>query len=175
MPRDDTPRMPYHGNHSQNDWSGTAQRNYKDPKRRSPFTSSPRSESADELPENLLTGRNPIREALRAGRPFEKLLYQRGDLSSAAREIISLAREQGVVTQEVDKRRLDEITPNHQGLIAYVSQAEYSNVDDIFRLAEEKGEAPFMVILDGITDPHNLGAIIRSAHCAGAQTRQRRA
>ena len=169
MPRDDSPKMPYQCNHSQTSWSGTAQRNYKDPKRHTPAPVTARSEfSENELPENLLTGRNPIREALRAGRPFEKLLFQRGDLSSAAREIISLARDQGVVTQEVDKRRLDEITPNHQGLIAYVSQAEYSEVSDIFQLAEEKGEAPFIVILDGITDPHNLGAIIRSAHCAGA-------
>lgn len=169
MPRDESLKMPYHGNHSQNSWTGTAQRNYKDPKRNSPFPSSSRPSAVhDELPENLLTGRNPIREALKAGRPFEKLLFQKGDLSSAAREIIALAREQGVITQEVDKRRLDEITSNHQGLIAYVSEAEYSSVEDIFALAEETRQAPFIVILDGITDPHNLGAIIRSAHCAGA-------
>jgi len=121
-----------------------------------------------ELPENMLVGRNPIREALRSGAPVEKLIVAEGDLSGAARDIISLAREKGVIVQKVDRQRLDYIYPAHQGMIAYVAQAEYHTVEEMLALAEEKGEDPFLVILDGVTDPHNLGAIIRSAECAGA-------
>ena len=121
-----------------------------------------------ELPENMLIGRNPIREALRSGAPVEKLIVAEGDLSGAARDIISLAREKGVIVQRVDRQRLDYIYPAHQGMIAYVAQAEYHTVDEMLALAEEKGEDPFLVVLDGISDPHNLGAIIRSAECAGA-------
>jgi 23S rRNA (guanosine2251-2'-O)-methyltransferase len=99
---------------------------------------------------------------------MEKLLAMKGDLSSSAREIIRMARDAGVVVQEVDKSRLDQVYPNHQGLLAYVSSAEYASVDDIFACAGERGEDPFIVVLDGVTDPHNLGAIIRSADCAGA-------
>ena len=116
----------------------------------------------------MLAGRNPIREALRGGLPVEKLLAADGDLSGAAREILALAREKGVVVQKVDRSRLDKIYPAHQGMIAYVAQAEYHTVEEMLSLAREKGEAPFLVALDGITDPHNLGAIIRSAECAGA-------
>lgn len=121
-----------------------------------------------ELPENMLVGRNPIREALRSGAPVEKLIVADGDLSGAARDIISLAREKNVVVQKVDRSRLDYIYPAHQGMIAYVAQAEYHTIDEMLALAKEKGEDPFLVILDGVTDPHNLGAIIRSADCAGA-------
>lgn len=121
-----------------------------------------------ELPENMLVGRNPIREALRSGAPVEKLIVAEGDLSGAARDIIALAREKGVIVQRVDRTRLDYIYPAHQGMIAYVAQAEYHTVDEMLNLARENGEDPFLVILDGVTDPHNLGAIIRSAECAGA-------
>jgi 23S rRNA (guanosine2251-2'-O)-methyltransferase len=118
--------------------------------------------------ENMLVGRNPIREALRAGMPVEKLIVADGDLSGAARDIIALAREKNVIVQKVDRFRLDQIYPAHQGMIAYVAQAEYSSVAEIMEHARELGEDPFLVILDGITDPHNMGAIIRSAECAGA-------
>ena len=118
--------------------------------------------------ENLLVGRNPIREALKAGRPMEKLLVASGDLSGAARDIVRLAREAGVIVQFVDRSRLDAIYPAHQGMLAYVSMADYSTVDDILAYAAEKGEDPFVLLLDGVTDPHNLGAIIRTAECAGA-------
>ncbi len=121
-----------------------------------------------ELPENMLCGRNPIREAIRAGRPVEKLLVAQGDLSGSAREIVAMAREAGIVVQMVDRQRLDGIYPAHQGLIAYVAAAEYSTVEEILSYAESKGEAPFLILLDGITDPHNLGAIVRTAECAGA-------
>lgn len=121
-----------------------------------------------ELPENWLAGRNPIREALRSGRPLEKLIVARGDLSGAAREIVRMAREAGVVVQEVDRARLDAMYPSHQGMIAYASAAAYSSLGDMFAAAEAAGEAPFFVALDGVTDPHNLGAVIRSAVLFGA-------
>ena len=123
---------------------------------------------AEELPENMLVGRNPIREALKAGAPVEKLLIAEGYLSGVANEIIALAKNNGVVVQKVQRSRLDEIYSAHQGMLAYVAQAEYSTVEEILSQAEEKNEEPFIVILDGITDPYNLGAIIRSAECAGA-------
>lgn len=135
--------------------------------RRPPRGPRPNRESV-ELPENMLVGRNPIREALKSGAPVEKLIVADGDLSGAARDIISLAKEKNVVVQRVDRQRLDYIYPAHQGMIAYVAQAEYHTVEEMLALAEEKGEDPFLVILDGVTDPHNLGAIIRSAECAGA-------
>ena len=118
--------------------------------------------------ENLLVGRNPIREALRSGRDMEKLLVARGELIGSAREIVAMAREQHVVVQEVDRARLDAMAPNHQGLIAVVSAFAYRSVEDMLALAKSRGEDPLLVMLDGVTDPHNLGAIIRSAECAGA-------
>ena len=118
--------------------------------------------------ENLLSGRNPIREALKAGRDIEKLLVQKGELSGSAREIVQMAREQHILVQEVEKSRLDDITPHHQGLLAFASAYQYSTVDAMLEEAAEKGEDPFLILLDGVTDPHNLGAIIRSAECVGA-------
>lgn len=123
---------------------------------------------APEMPENLLVGRNPIREAIKAGREIEKLLVAKGDLSGSAREIVAKAHEARIVVQEVDRSRLDAIYPNHQGLIAYTSAARYAQLEDIFTRAAEQHEDPFIVILDGVTDPHNLGAIIRTAECVGA-------
>lgn len=139
----------------------------------------PRPEPMDEPPmpdlpaepmemENLLVGRNPIREALRAGRPVEKLLVASGDLSGAARDIIKLAKDAGVIVQMVDRTRLDQIYPAHQGLLAYVAAVPYSTVDEMLEDAAAKGEDPFLIVLDGITDPHNLGAIVRTAECVGA-------
>ena len=118
--------------------------------------------------ENLLSGRNPIREALKSGRDIEKLLVARGELSGSAREIVQMAKEQRIPVQEVDRTRLDAITHNHQGMLAFASAYQYSTVEAMLELAKERGEAPFIILLDGITDPHNLGAIIRTAECAGA-------
>ena len=115
----------------------------------------------------ILTGRNPIREALKNHHDLEKLLVQKGELSGSAKEIVQKAKEQKVQIQIVEKNRLDEITPHHQGLIAFASAYQYSSVEEIIQTAEEKGEEPFLILLDGITDPHNLGAIIRTAECAG--------
>ncbi len=118
--------------------------------------------------ENLLAGRNPIREALRAGRDIEKLLVLKGELSGSAREIVQMAREAHIVVQEVEKVRLDELAHNHQGLIAFASAYQYSTVEAMLEEAAQKNEDPFLILLDGVTDPHNLGAIIRSAECVGA-------
>ena len=118
--------------------------------------------------ENLLSGRNPIREALKSGRDIEKLLVARGELSGSAREIVQMAKERHIPVQEVDRVRLDAITHNHQGMLAFASAYQYSTLEDMLALAKERGEEPFLVLLDGVTDPHNLGAIIRTAECAGA-------
>lgn len=129
----------------------------------------PAGEEADVVPnENLLSGRNPIREALKSGRDIEKLLVARGELSGSAREIVQMAKERHIPVQEVDRARLDAITHNHQGMLAFASAYQYSTVEEMLSLAETRGEKPFLVLLDGITDPHNLGAIIRTAECAGA-------
>lgn len=125
-------------------------------------------ERAVQPPENLLVGRNPIREALKSGAPLEKLLVAEGDLSGAARDIVRMAREAGVVVQFVERYRLDQIYPAHQGLLAFRSARAYATIEDILARAKEKGEEPLIVVLDQVTDPHNLGAIIRSSECAGA-------
>jgi len=126
------------------------------------------SHSELDMPENLLVGRNPIREAIKSGRDIEKLLVMKGELSGSAREIVARAHEARIIVQEVDKVRLDAIYPHHQGMLAFVSAAKYASLEDIFDTAEERGEEPLVVVLDGITDPHNLGAIVRSAECVGA-------
>jgi len=132
-----------------------------------PVTPAPAHNELD-MPENLLVGRNPIREAIKSGRDIEKLLVMKGELSGSAREIIARAHEARIIVQEVDKVRLDAIYPHHQGMLAFVSAAKYASLEDIFDTAEERGEEPLVVVLDGITDPHNLGAIVRSAECVGA-------
>lgn len=152
--------------------SGTYSRNKADKKpdyRESEYRPAEQKDRYEktENQEYILTGRNPIREALKNGHDLEKLMVQRGELSGSAREIVQKAKEQKVQIQIVDKIRLDAIAPNHQGLIAIASAYQYSTVEEILKAAEERGEAPFLIVLDGITDPHNLGAIIRTAECAG--------
>ena len=126
-----------------------------------------REEREENTERYILTGRNPIREALKNHHDLEKLLVQKGELSGSAREIVQKAKEQKVQIQVVEKARLDAIAPNHQGLIAFASAYQYSTVEGILEYAASKGEAPFLILLDGITDPHNLGAIIRTAECTG--------
>lgn len=128
----------------------------------------PQEQQQDMAPENLLAGRNPIREALKAGRDIERLLVQKGELTGSAREIVQMAKEAHIPVQEVEHQRLNELAKNHQGMVAFASAYQYSTVQAMLDEAEEKGEEPFLILLDGITDPHNLGAIIRSAECVGA-------
>ena len=91
----------------------------------------------------------------------------KGELSGSAREIVQKAKEQKIQIQIVEKSRLDDIAPNHQGLIAFASAYQYSSVEEILQTAAERGEDPFIIMLDGLTDPHNLGAILRTAECTG--------
>ncbi len=132
------------------------------------FRPEPPRDEAFLPPENLLSGRNPIREAIKSGRDIEKLLVAKGDLSGTAKEIVAMARERHIPIQTVDRSRLDEITKNHQGMLAFASAYRYYDVEDMLAEAREKGEAPFLVVLDGVTDPQNLGAVIRTAACVGA-------
>ena len=123
----------------------------------------------EDLPQvNLLTGRNPIREAIKTGRDLEKLMIAKGELSGSAREIVSLAKKAGIMIQSVERSRLDQLAKNHQGMIAFASAYQYATVEDILQAAQERGEDPFIIVLDQVTDPHNLGAVIRTAACAGA-------
>ena len=123
-----------------------------------------------ELNENQLEGRNAVLEVLRSGRDIEKIMVQKGNVEGTSKRIVAQAAEKGVVIQEVSRPKLDELsqTKNHQGVIALVSAHDYVEVEDILAAARAKGEDPFIILLDGITDPHNLGAILRTAECAGA-------
>ncbi len=118
----------------------------------------------------IIEGRNAVIEALRAGRAIDKLYISRGEVDKTLGHIASKARDKGVVVVECDRRKLDFMsqTHAHQGVIAVCAVREYCTVDDILALAEERGELPFVIICDEISDGHNLGAIIRSAECAGA-------
>ena len=118
---------------------------------------------------DMIIGRNPVLEALKSGRDMDRLLVQKGAGGSMGK-IVSLARARGVIIQNVDKNILDKDAGSgaHQGVIAFVSAYEYSTVEDIFALAEKRGEDPFVIVLDELEDPHNLGAIMRTAECAGA-------
>lgn len=119
---------------------------------------------------SIIYGRNPVREALSAGASIDRLFVLDKNEEGPLGRIVSLARKKGIRVDFVSRERLDEITQNaaHQGVCAYAAAYSYSSVDDILNRAEEKDEAPFVIMLDGIVDPHNLGAIIRSANCFGA-------
>ena len=118
----------------------------------------------------IIEGRNAVIEALRAGRAIDKLYINRGEVDKTLGHIASKARDMGIVVVECDRRKLDFMsqTHAHQGVIAVCAVREYCSVDDILSLAEERGEVPFVIVCDEISDGHNLGAIIRSAECAGA-------
>jgi len=118
----------------------------------------------------IIEGRNAVLEAFRAGRPIDKLFVLKGCGDGPVKSILREADKCGTIIQSVAKERLDQIssTGKHQGVIAYAAAYSYSEVEDILAKAEEKGEDPFVFILDGIEDPHNLGAIIRTANQAGA-------
>lgn len=115
-------------------------------------------------------GRNPVREAYIANKTVDKLFVQKGEFDPMLSRVMKLAKEQRTVISYVDKNMLDKLANggNHQGIVASVTDFEYCEVDDILSLAKEREEDLLLVILDSITDPHNLGAIIRSAECFGA-------
>ena len=123
----------------------------------------------DALREDLILGRNAVIEALKSDRTIECLYVSKGDLEGSIKVALGLARDKGVVVKEVDRRKLDTMCEglNHQGIVAKVTPFKYCEVNDILEVAEKKGEKPFIVILDEIEDPHNLGSIIRTAELCG--------
>lgn len=122
-----------------------------------------------ELPEDVLIGRNAVIEAIRSGRGINKLLIADGDKEGSVKEVISLAKEQGIVIQFVERSKIEGIAGGlrHQGVLAYVAPVAYSDLETILQAAETKGEAPFLLLLDELEDPHNLGALLRTADATG--------
>ena len=120
--------------------------------------------------DGVIEGRNAVIEALRAGTAIDKIYLAKGDTDSALGHIANTARANGVVVVNADRRKLDEMsrTHAHQGVIAVAAVRAYASIEDIFQRAEERGEAPLIVLCDELSDPHNLGAVIRTAECAGA-------
>ena len=120
--------------------------------------------------ENIIEGRNAVLEAFRAGKPIDKLFVLDGCTDGPVRTIVREAKKHDVILQYVSKERLTQLseTGKHQGVVAFAAAYEYSEVEDMLALAKERGEEPFLILLDNIEDPHNLGAIIRTANLAGA-------
>lgn len=116
-----------------------------------------------------VVGRNPVLEVLKTDKEVEKLYVLNGELQGSINKIIGIAKERNIVIQQVDKNKLDSLSDGnvHQGVVALVTSYNYADLEDILDKAKSRNESPFIVILDGIEDPHNLGAIIRTAECAG--------
>lgn len=125
--------------------------------------------SERELPENMTVGRNAVKELLASGHDIDKIFVQNGEREGSINLLIGQAKERKITIVEVERVKLDEMTGHaaHQGIVAMAAERDYSTVEDILAYAEEKGEKPFIVLCDGVEDPHNLGAIIRSAECCG--------
>ncbi|MCX7771833.1 MAG: 23S rRNA (guanosine(2251)-2'-O)-methyltransferase RlmB [Clostridia bacterium] len=138
-----------------------------EPIRKDMFTEE--AEAGDEEREDRIEGRNPVFEALRSGRPLNKLFIETDNDDPMLSRITAMAREKDIPIQFLERRKLDMMSQTriHQGVILEVAAQEYVEVEDILSKAEEKGEKPFIIVLDGITDTNNLGSIIRSAECAG--------
>ena len=152
---------------------------YKDKKQEryqdGPALEQPNPYAEDQLP-YIVMGRNAVREAVKSGRSIDRILVIK-ELDGSLREVINLARDRNIQIREVDRCKLDEMCMpfghggkpgNHQGIIAQVPGVEYCDISDILDVARERQEKPFIILLDGVEDPHNLGSIIRSAECAGA-------
>ena len=124
----------------------------------------------EELFEGMIEGRNAVTEALRSGRTINKVFLADGDTDRALGRLAAMAKDSGAVVVRIDRRKLNEMsqTGAHQGIIASVAAHEYVTVEDMLAAAEAKGEAPLLVLCDELSDPHNLGAILRTAECAGA-------
>lgn len=160
-------------NQKSNGSSGKDQKSFSNfsPKRNSyqKYSSATNTESESEST-GLVIGRNAVRELLKSNREIDKLLVQRGEREGSIVVLVSMAIEKGIPVVETDKAKLDAMVGfvPHQGVVAMASEKEYCTVEDILSIAEERGESPLIVIADGITDPYNLGALIRCAEGAGA-------
>ena len=128
-----------------------------------------RREEPRELPDDVLVGRNAGTEALKSGRGINKLWIASGDREGSVSEIAALAKERCIVMQYVERAKIESFAGGHrhQGVLAYVAPVPYAELDDILKAAEAKGEAPFLVLLDELEDPHNLGALLRTADATG--------
>lgn len=128
-----------------------------------------RREEPRELPGDVLVGRNAVTEALKSGRGINKLWIASGDREGSVAEIAALAKERGIVVQYVERAKIEALAGGHrhQGVLAYVAPVPYAELEDILKAAEAKGEAPFLVLLDELEDPHNLGALLRTADATG--------
>lgn len=124
----------------------------------------------EELDENIIFGRNAVKELLSGGRDIDKLFIQVGDREGSVNQLIGIASERKIPIIEAERSKLDALCQgaHHQGIVAIAAERNYATIDEILAYAEERGEKPFIIILDGVEDPHNLGAIIRSAECSGA-------
>lgn len=117
----------------------------------------------------IIAGKNPVLEALRSTRDINKIWIAEGVKKSGINEVLDLAKERGVIVQFVPKKKVDQLSSeNHQGIVASVAAYNYAEIDDLFKLAEKRGEDPFFIILDELEDPHNLGSIMRTADAVGA-------
>ena len=130
----------------------------------------PRDPEPRELAEDMIEGRNALTEALRSGRTIDKVFMAAGETDKALARLSAMAKEAGAVVVATDRRKLDQMSPTgaHQGVIAQVAAHEYATVEEILQRAADRGEAPLLVLCDELSDPHNLGAILRTAECAGA-------
>jgi 23S rRNA (guanosine2251-2'-O)-methyltransferase len=139
-------------------------------KNTAPRRDNERERFTEELDETVVIGRNAVKELLSGGRDVDKLYITSGDKEGSINQLLGIAAERGIPIIECYRTKLDSIAKGgrHQGIIAIAAERNYSSIDEILAYAEEKGEAPFVVVCDGVEDPHNLGAIIRSAECAGA-------
>ena len=126
-----------------------------------------RVENEENTYEDIVAGRNSVMELLKSDKDINKIFVERGEKHGSINEIIARAKEKKVVLVEVDNSKLDQMAENHQGVVAVVPPFNYCEVEDILEIAKEKNEDPFIIILDGIEDPHNFGSIIRTAETAG--------
>ena len=120
--------------------------------------------------ENYIAGRNSVAELLRSGRPVDRIVVERSKREGSISVLLAKAAERGIPIKEAAREKLDAMCPNtnHQGIVAVAAMTEYCAVEDILDVARSRGEKPFVIVCDGIEDPHNLGAIIRTAECCGA-------
>ena len=158
-----------HGKNRNNDRRNNGKgRDFK--KSAAPHRDNERQRFTEELDETVVIGRNAVKELLSGGRDVDKLYITSGEREGSINQLLGIASDRGIPITECDRSRLDAMAKGgrHQGIIAIAAERNYSSIDEIIAYAQEKGEAPFVVVCDGVEDPHNLGAIIRSAECAGA-------